>query len=331
MHEREGVSVPKVSVIVPNYNHAPFLEQRLRSVLDQTHRDFELLYLDDCSPDDSNAVYERVAGGDSRSRAELNTANSGSPFKQWNKGFRLAKGEYVWLAESDDYAEPQLLERLVALLDANPNAGVAYCQTIQVDATGTPIKSMAQAFGKENHQRFETSYVNTGHDEIRRFLSKENTIPNASATLIRRSVIETIGGASEDLRLTGDWHFWIKLLLVSDIAFDAAPMNYWRTHPVTARAKRIADGVAESEELIVIDFMCSQMDINRKEVMLHHHHRWSHMGEWLGNHRLARKHATAALKLTPLTPYSWKLAYRAWSRSLCGKTHPTPPVQASSS
>lgn len=326
-----GESVPKVSVIVPNYNHAPYLEQRLRSVLGQTYRDFELIYLDDYSPDASNAVYERVAASDPRSRAELNTTNSGSPFKQWNKGFRLAKGQYIWLAESDDWAEPQLLERLVELLDANPKVGVAYCQTIQVDAQGKPIKSMADAFGSHNRQRFQRDYINGGHDEIRQYLSKENTIPNASAALLRKSVLDEIGGANEDLRLTGDWMFWIKVLLHSDIAFDATPMNYWRTHSMTARAKRIADGLAESEEVIVIDYMCDHMKINRKEVMLHHHHRWAHMGEWLGNHKLARKHAMAALKLTPLTPYSWKLACRAWSRSMRGKATAASPVQASSS
>ena len=89
--------MPKVSVIIPNYNHAQFLEQRIQSVLDQTYQDFEIIYLDDASTDNSNEVFAKFANN-SRIRAIYNQTNSGSPFKQWNKGIRLAQGEYVWIA-----------------------------------------------------------------------------------------------------------------------------------------------------------------------------------------------------------------------------------------
>jgi len=111
--------MPKVSVIVPNYNHARYLRQRVDSVLGQTFQDFELILLDDCSTDESRSVLSSYAGNP-RVRIEFNEVNSGSTFKQWNKGVRLARGEYVWIAESDDYADPQLLERLVSRLDAEP-------------------------------------------------------------------------------------------------------------------------------------------------------------------------------------------------------------------
>ena len=111
--------MPTVSVIVPNYNHARFLPQRIETILRQSYQDFELLLLDDCSTDDSRAILSQYAS-DPRVRLEFNEMNSGSPFKQWNKGVRLARGKYVWIAESDDYADPQLLERLVAVLEADP-------------------------------------------------------------------------------------------------------------------------------------------------------------------------------------------------------------------
>src|SRR5690606_4865216 len=103
---------PRVSVIVPNYNYARYLEKRLQSIFDQTFQDFELLYLDDASTDDSEAVFARFAG-DPRVRAFRNQTNGGNVFKQWNKGVREAKGEYIWLAEADDLAAPRLLEVLV--------------------------------------------------------------------------------------------------------------------------------------------------------------------------------------------------------------------------
>ncbi|HWI86885.1 MAG TPA: glycosyltransferase family A protein, partial [Sphingomonas sp.] len=97
--------MPRVSVIVPNYNHARFLSKRLDSILAQTFADYELLILDDKSTDDSLAVIEPYLDG-VRVRLECNSVNSGGPYRQWNKGLALTSGDYVWIAESDDYADP---------------------------------------------------------------------------------------------------------------------------------------------------------------------------------------------------------------------------------
>src|SRR5579864_5701533 len=128
-------NMPAVSVIVPNYNHARFLRRRIDSVLQQTFQDFELILLDDCSTDDSRSILLSYAS-DPRVRIEFNKANSGSTFKQWNKGARLARGKYVWIAESDDYADERLLEKLVARLDEDPSAVFCYCRSWQVSAEG---------------------------------------------------------------------------------------------------------------------------------------------------------------------------------------------------
>ena len=98
--------MPAVSVIVPNYNHARFLRRRIDTILGQTFLDFELILLDDCSTDNSRDILTAYAD-DSRVRIEFNATNSGSTFKQWNKGVRLGKGKYVRIAESDDYADPR--------------------------------------------------------------------------------------------------------------------------------------------------------------------------------------------------------------------------------
>src|ERR1035438_411071 len=122
----------KVSVVIPNYNHSRFLPRRIDSVLKQSFRDFELVLLDDCSTDDSRSILSKYAD-DSRVRIEFNEVNSGSPFKQWNKGVRLAQGEYVWIAESDDYADERLMERLVEVLDADPQVVFVNCRSLRVD------------------------------------------------------------------------------------------------------------------------------------------------------------------------------------------------------
>src|SRR2546430_11315204 len=129
--------MPAVSVIVPNYNHARFLRRRIDTVLGQTFLDFELILLDDCSTDNSRDILTAYAD-DSRVRIEFNAKNSGSTFKQWNKGVRLAKGKYVWIAESDDYADEQLLERLVGVLEEEPEVTFAYCRSWRIAANGEP-------------------------------------------------------------------------------------------------------------------------------------------------------------------------------------------------
>src|SRR5664280_853615 len=107
--------------------HARFLRRRIESVLCQTYQDFELILLDDCSSDESRSLLSEYAG-DPRVRIKFNEVNSGSPFRQWNKGVGLARGEYVWIAESDDYADERMLERLLTVLEAEPEVVFAYCR-----------------------------------------------------------------------------------------------------------------------------------------------------------------------------------------------------------
>ena len=96
--------MPKVTVIIPNYNHAKFLPRRIESVLNQTFQDFEVVFLDDSSTDNSLEIFNNYST-DKRIRLIQNNVNSGSPFKQWIKGLRESKGEYIWIAESDDFAD----------------------------------------------------------------------------------------------------------------------------------------------------------------------------------------------------------------------------------
>ena len=78
-----------VSVIIPNYNHAKYLEQRIDSVLNQSYQDFEVIILDDCSKDNSRDVIEKYRSHERVSHIVYNEQNSGGTFNQWNKGLSL--------------------------------------------------------------------------------------------------------------------------------------------------------------------------------------------------------------------------------------------------
>src|SRR3982074_3559077 len=96
--------MPKVSVVIPNYNHARFLRRRIERVLNQTFQDFDVILLDDCSTDESRSILREYAA-DPRVRIEFNGKNSGNTFKQRSKGGRLARGSHICVAEDGDYAD----------------------------------------------------------------------------------------------------------------------------------------------------------------------------------------------------------------------------------
>jgi glycosyltransferase involved in cell wall biosynthesis len=235
-----------VSIIVPNYNHARFLTQRLQTILDQTYRDFELIILDDASTDDSREVIEKFAQ-DPRVRTVYNEKNTGSPFIQWNRGVAQAKGDYVWIAESDDYADPELLQSLVAVLRSRENLAVVYSQSWHVVDDGSVIGTIAPFYSDLDHGRWMQDFVNDGKDECSRYLIRKNTIPNASAAVFRRQLYEEAGGADANMRLAGDWMLWAKLLLRGDVAFVAKPLNYYRCHSSTVRSS-VLYSTSEIEE-----------------------------------------------------------------------------------
>lgn len=258
--------MPKVSVIIPNYNHAKFLEKRFESILNQTFQDFEIIYLDDASTDNSNAIFKNYSI-DHRIKAFFNDKNSGSPFIQWNKGFKEAKGEYVWIAESDDYSDKIFLETMVDILERYPNVGLAYCQSYITDDKDNCISINDKWTEDIDIYRWKNTYINNGTDEIKNYLTIKNTIPNASAVLLRRSVLLSVNGAPENLKYCGDWITWINILCKSDIAFIADPLNYFRTkHELSVRQSAYNTGISILEALLVILYIKNLFFLNGEKL-----------------------------------------------------------------
>ncbi len=252
------MSIPKVSAIIPNYNHAPFLRQRIESVLGQTCQDFEVILLDDCSTDDSQSILREYAA-DSRVRIEFNEKNSGSTFKQWNKGVRLARGEYVWIAESDDHAEPQLLEKLVSRLNTEPSVAFCYCRSWRISSEGEIIEFLDRWASDLDPLKWTADHLADGHEECRKYLVRRNTIPNASSVLFRKDVYERVGGADESLMYCGDWKLWAAMALTGKIAYVGQPLNYYRWHDSTVRAKSQRLGMDAVEYLEVVRWILERV------------------------------------------------------------------------
>ena len=214
-------------------------------------QNFELILLDDCSTDDSPSILSNYAD-DPRVRIEFNAANSGSTFKQWNKGVRLARGEYIWLAESDDYADKRLLERLVTVLDAEPEATFAYCRSWRISEDDTQDGFADSYLDFLDSHRWSADFCADGRDECQNYFIFINTVPNASAVVFRKSVFERVGGADESLRQCGDWKLWAAMALAGKIVYLGEALNYYRSHDGSVRSKnrRTALDVAEALQVI---------------------------------------------------------------------------------
>ena len=249
------MKAPKVSVIIPNYNHQKYLKERIDSVLNQTYQDYELLILDDKSPDDSMDVINLYKDHSHVSQIVCNEVNSGSTFKQWNKGISLAKGEYIWIAESDDVADPNLLQTLVDNLERTPNVVLSYCQSYRMNSNSEVIGDWVGHTADLNPELFASDFTMDGADFIKRYLKYKNVIPNASAVLFRKSTWSEVKGADEKVKYCSDWHFWMKLLTKGNVAFSAEKLNYFRFHDTSVIALAGKDAKGKEKYIFKYDIL----------------------------------------------------------------------------
>ncbi|MDB5200765.1 MAG: glycosyl transferase family protein [Ferruginibacter sp.] len=230
-------SQPLVSVIIPSYNHAAFLKARIDSVLQQTVKDIEIIILDDASNDGSVAIIIEALQNNTRIKFLPADKNSGSTFIQWNKGIARASADIIWIAESDDVADPDFLSTMLEALSAEDKIVLAYCQSQRMNEEGAVTGSWYDFTEDLDSRLFSTDFRMGGQEYISRFLIHRNTIPNASAVLFKKSAYLRAGEANEHLPANGDWLCWLKMLCYGNIAFSAKPMNYFRYHAHSVIAK----------------------------------------------------------------------------------------------
>ncbi|MCW3090858.1 MAG: putative glycosyl transferase, family 2 [Ferruginibacter sp.] len=245
----------KVSIIIPNYNHSKFLKQRIDSIINQTFRDFEIIILDDNSTDDSRIIIENYRLHDKVKSIIYNDVNSGNTFKQWEKGIEQAKGELLWIAESDDWCDDCFLEVMVHLLEKDEAISIAYCKSHMVTVEGFCVNGLDEWYRDLSRERWNNDYINEGNDEIKKYLSVKNTIPNASAVLFRRTHFEIFKELPTNYKLCGDWLFWIKMLVRNKIAYTTKCSNFYRIHDRTVRMINKNKYVSVKEKIKIYKYL----------------------------------------------------------------------------
>lgn len=224
----------KISVVVPNYNYSNYLYQRVYSILNQNYKIHELIILDDASKDNSLFYIKQIEqkiSGFVNVKVVVNDINSGNAFSQWQKGINLATGDYVWVAEADDYAKKSFLNEVVSPLKKNNNIVISYADTGFIDSNGYITKnSLVDQIDilKTNH--WNASYVNKGISEINCYSYLNCTIPNVSGTIIKKGNYDEIFESAKKFHQSGDWFTYLNILNLGDISFINKTLNYYRVH-----------------------------------------------------------------------------------------------------
>lgn len=231
----------KVSVVIPNYNYENFIPERLSSILNQTVKPYEIVFLDDVSKDNSIEVADKILKESGISyRIIANKVNQGC-FKQWLNGVHNAKGDIIWIAEADDVCETDFIESLLPFFD-DDQVNIAYGQSEVINEFSEHSGWVYTEYTDDlNDTKWHDDYVNNGEAEIIDGLGIKNTIPNASGVLMRKSAFTGIEDQLSSFAISGDWFAYVYLIKTGKIAFTSRILNYHRRHSTSIIHKREQD------------------------------------------------------------------------------------------
>jgi glycosyltransferase involved in cell wall biosynthesis len=207
-----------VSVIMPCFNHGRFVEESVQGVLGQSHRDLELLIVDDCSSDGSWEAVCDLAQQDERIKPIRNDSNRGVSFTR-NVGLAAAKGEFIAFCDADDVWAEEKLQIQIAFLMSAPAFDVAYADSILVDTGGVALGGLfssrfpppARASGDIFHELLKGNFINT-------------------QTVVMRRTCLGVGVFDQNLRVVEDWAYWIRIARRHQFGYIRQPLGKYRVH-----------------------------------------------------------------------------------------------------
>ena len=270
---------PKVSVIVPNYNHAPYLRKRLESIYNQTYSNIEVILLDDCSSDGSRSILNEFRDRYlSITRCHFNDVNSGGVFHQWTKGFDLARGDLIWIAESDDYCSENLLQELVIPF-ANPAVRIAFCRTIFVDSTTNQEVWSSESFLHDlDLDIWNKPFLASANALTKNGWVVKNIIPNVSATVFRNpNQLDLLKDETwKSLRLCGDWVFYLAIARGGLVGYSPKTTNYYRQHAHNTSVMAQHESIYYREHAIVRQYLERYYHLDRSDFERQLNHLYRH-------------------------------------------------------
>ena len=243
-------SQPKVTVLVPSYNHGEYIRQRIESICNQTYKNTELFVIDDDSQDDSSEIISLLRDKYNFTYIQREE-NSGTPFAAWEDICSLATGEFIWICESDDIAALTFLEIAVASLTVDASASMFYCNSLVIDKNSIEIGHTDNYFHDTwKETRWDTNFSADGNTELQDYQIKGQTVPNMSSALFTTQAFKAaFNPFIKRLRLTGDWLFVGEIMKQGRVIFNRTALSYFREHEVTSRV-RVQSARSQAEFII---------------------------------------------------------------------------------
>jgi glycosyltransferase involved in cell wall biosynthesis len=260
-----GISKPTVTVVVPNYNHEPFLPDRLDSIFSQTLRNIQIVLLDDASTDNSAAILRKRLS-DPRVQLVVNDSNSGSVFSQWAKGLSIALGDYIWVAESDDSCEPNLLTALLSST-AGRDVAVAFAKTDIITGSGELVpEALSPYLGRFGRIKFDNDFVCGGADFVREGFAVLCAIVNASGAIFRRTLVAEALPEARTFVMCGDWFIYLYCMRFGEVAYTTTARNFFRRHSASTVHRVEGSDVYFSERLRIANYAAESFRISSRLV-----------------------------------------------------------------
>lgn len=234
---------PLVSIVVPCYKLAHLLPQCVSSILQQSYQNFEILIMDNCSPDNTPQV--ATSFGDLRVRHIRNEVNLGH-VRNFNKGITLSKGKYVWLVSADDWLRSRdVLQDYVGLMERNPEVGYVFCRAIEVQGSREVGPAPWTDCGKD-------ARIWKGREFLLRLI-RQNCIVLSSA-LVRRDCFDKVGLLALEMPHANDWYLFCLLTIHYQVAYVPETMVFVRIHEnsLTSLFNQAGSPVCIIDELSVL-------------------------------------------------------------------------------
>lgn len=253
---------PLVSICIPAYNSSATIEGTVRSILNQTYKNLELIIVDDNSKDDTVSVVKRFQEEDRRIRLYQNGQNLGMS-GNWNHCLKLCQGEYIKLVCADDQLYPEAIEREARAMLEHPSVNLVESDTRLVDVNGKTTGAF---------KRYYRSGVVDGRKAAKTSLMLNNFFGAPVNNLIRRSVLSKTGLFDTTFTYILDFDMWVRIACIGDIYIIHEPLNSFMVRGDSNTGVMIGQKrdvyVAEHRRLVEKHAAAGILRISRFEVAL---------------------------------------------------------------
>ncbi len=207
----------KVTVAIASYNMAHYLPGAIDSALAQDHDDVEIVVVDDGSTDDTREIVSRYGR-----RVRYSYRENAGVANAYNRALELAKGDYVHFLDADDVLTPGTIQRLAALLDESPSAGLAHGDALVMDAAGEVYGTRGAPASFDGRRLIPSA-------EAFKELLRGCHI-TTSALMLRKSVLGKVTPFRQKSVPGEDWDMWLRVSAEYDVAHLPISACYYRVH-----------------------------------------------------------------------------------------------------